>query len=270
MTLALVPFNAAAPVIAPVGAAIAGRLARRAVDSAADMVWDRVARRKRRNREWPPPAPAIPRRLRGSVRYGGFYNRYGGDKELKFHDLNITDASASSAGEIFEDSIFEIPAGTGESARIGREICVKKISCRGDITFTGQTTANANNDVVRVLWYLDRSANGAAPNVGDILEHVNVHSFYNLANTKRFRILSDKFLYITSTGAYHDGVSHRHVPVIRRYRFTKRFKGRGLKVDYSGVTGALTELCCNAVGILLISNAGHCRTTIRIRVRYTG
>lgn len=256
-----------------VAPALAGRVARHAVNAAGDAIGDALFRRKRRRQAPAPrgldPYPPIPPRLRGSVRYGGFYNRYGGDKELKFFDITDLGYNAvGTGGSVVIDTMFGIAAGTGESQRIGRAITVKSIHLKLNFRITEGTTQAASDDI-RVIIFKDMSANGAAAGVTDLLETANWLSFRNLGNSKRFRFLYDKTYTLNCTYAGGDGTNietgRMNMPCFINLNFKK-----GLTVDYSGVAGALTEICCNNVGMLLISSSGSMNWIHSVRVRYTG
>ena len=60
---------------------------------------------------------------------------------------------------------------------------------------------------VRCLFVMDRQVNGATPAVSDILNISDWQSFNNLANSHRFRILSDKLYTINCTAGGYTGTS---------------------------------------------------------------
>lgn len=210
----------------------------------------------------------IPRRMRGKMRVGGFYGRYkSAGAELKFHDITIDDALISASGEIVEDSCNEITQGTTESQRIGRKCTIKFIDWRYNITLNSGSVADVS-DIVRVILYLDRQANGGGANVDLILGAAATYqSFNNLANKSRFRILCDKFYTMNPTAAAGGDATTLSMNRMKSVRFTRRCS---IPIEYDNNTGALTEIRSNNIGVLLISKEGLCSFDSHMRLRFRG
>ena len=206
---------------------------------------------------------------RGFDRVGGFYGRYGGRRsEQKFHDLELN-ANLAGAGAV-TDSLNLIAQNVTESGRIGRKCTISNVSWRYSISLPeiDAVATPASPDVVRVIVFLDKQCNGATATVTDVLESANFQSFNNLANKSRFRTLMDRthninYLTLASDGAAV--VSSANV----REDFSW-YKKCSIPLEFDGVTGAITELRSNNIGVLLISRDGLATLDSKFRLRFTG
>ncbi len=198
----------------------------------------------------------------GYTRRAGYY----GGIENKFFDLDIDDATIAGGGTIAEDSCNAIAQGTGECNRDGRKCTINAINWRYKIS-VGSTTTLACSDVVRVILYLDKQANGAAATTTDILESDDYQSFNNLANRKRFKILMDRTHDVNAPGAAGNGTANDSVP----YNITSSlYKKCNIPLEYSSTTGAITELRSNNIGVLLLSKNGAYGFESKMRLRFIG
>ncbi len=215
----------------------------------------------------------ISTRRKGYGRTGGYYGRYGQgpNAELKFHDLVIDDAVVASAGTIAQASCVIIPQGTTESTRLGRKITVKSINWRMEIGLAeldAQATPG-NEEIIRIIVYLDKQTNGAAAAILDILETANYQSFNNLANKSRFRTLMDRtyalnYNTLASDGA---GVTSSNAMSIQDSFFKKC--NIVIEYDNTATDGAITTQRSNNIGVLTISKSGTGRFLTQMRIRYS-
>ncbi len=211
------------------------------------------------------------RGVAGFQRTSGFYGRYQGpDAELKFHDVDLDDAVIDTAGTITA-TVNIIPQDVTEKTRVGRKCTIKSIGWRYRINLPEQdaVATPANSDVVRVIMYLDKQANGATAAVTDLLESANFHSFNNLANKSRFRVLHDamydlNFLTLASDNA---GVVSS-AGVNRSGEFFKKCN-IPIEFDDTATTGAIGTIRSNNLGVLLISSAGQAGFDSKIRLRFS-
>ncbi len=207
-------------------------------------------------------------RYRGKMRIAGYYGRYNKRNlvraELKFHDLDIVDTAIATGGTI-TPSWNLIPQGTTEIQRLGRKCTIKHIAWRFSMTKTQEVTSSADS-IVRMIVYLDKQANGAAATVTDILENGDFQSFYNLANSSRFRILIDR-TYDMNSFAGGAGTALQSYTRSTSGMMSKRVN---IPLEFSSTTGAITEIRSNNVGLLLISNRGQVRLDSSMRIRFTG
>ncbi len=215
------------------------------------------------------------RRGAGFLRRVGYYRGRGtkhgcGGKELKFHDLDIDDAAIATNGNIAQVSCLTIVQGDGESERIGRKICVKKIGWRFEIL---KNTAGdlLSADVVRVILYLDQQTNGATAAVsgdGGIVEADDYQTFLNLANKGRFKIMMDRTYDMNTFAGAGNGTANDSSPVL----VTDSFYWKGaipIEYDSGAATGVITTMRSNNIGVLLFSRGGLCTFGSKMRIRFT-
>ncbi len=205
----------------------------------------------------------------GKTRVGGYYGRYAGrDGELKFHDVDLDDAIVSATGTMTA-SINLIPQGTTEKTRIGRKCTLRNISWRYqcDLPLRDAVATPQQPDTVRIILFNDKQCNGATATNTDILETADFQSFRNLSNSGRFNILMDKLVTLNYTTFASDGAGVvSNCAVIREGTF---FKSLTLPLEFSGITGAITEIRSNNLGVLIISSEGQAGFESKIRLRYS-
>ncbi len=115
--------------------------------------------------------------------------------------------------------------------------------------------------------YLDKQANGAAAAVSDISETATWRTFNNLSNSGRFVILMDKTINMNYCTLGIDGVTNRKMQVFYDDQFHKKVN---IPIEFSGITGGITEIKSNNIGILLFSRQGLVEFNSNVRVRYEG
>lgn len=206
----------------------------------------------------------------GYTRVGGSYARSSNPGEKKYFDLNVSQFTVATAGTFF-DSFFEgLAAGTGENQRIGSRITLSSIHAQMKLFADNQTTNTVVATTTRILVWMDRQANGAAPVTKDLLRELtaggnnpDIYSFRELDNASRFRILADKWVTInpnTQNAALGSQNTTRWVKF--------HFKVPKTVINFSSTTGALTEIKSTNFGILLISDNALTKAQFRTRVRY--
>ncbi len=215
----------------------------------------------------------------GVTRKVGFYGRYpGADRmprsgagELKFFDRTLDDAVVATAGSVV-DSVVLIAQGVTENTRIGRKCTVKSISWRYQLKLptVDAVAIMQKPDTCRIIMFWDKQCNGvtaAATGDSGILAAASWHSFNNLTNTGRFRVLHDKTITLNPSAGLSDGAGLASTgEVIREGSF---YKTCNIPLEFSDTAGAITELRSNNIGVLLISSAGLCGFLSRVRVRFS-
>lgn len=206
----------------------------------------------------------IPRFRRGYGRTGGFYGRYPpmGD-ELKFLDT-VMNAPIDTTPEVLATGQpCLIVQGATESNRIGRKCVVKSISIKGTLTFTPAAAATAAVSAsIQVVW--DKQANGSALTVTDVYTPNGSYltDYRNMANSTRFQILK-AFSWTFNSSA---GVTTAYNPVRKWVNWSKKVN---IPLEFSGATGAITEIKSNNICILGVSQGGDdlmtWNGTVRIR-----
>ncbi len=194
----------------------------------------------------------------------------GPSAELKFHDLDIDDATIAANGTIAEDSVLTIAQGTTESTRIGRKLTVKSINWRMQIKLLASTATAATSDSIRVILYLDKQTNGAAATVTDILEADDFQSFNNLANKSRFRTLMDRnYDMVAKSGSGRgstDTLAFGEDVVNDTF-----FKRCNIPIEYdnSAADGTIGTMRSNNIGVLLLASSGSVQFGSKMRIRFS-
>lgn len=190
--------------------------------------------------------------------------------EWKFHDISMVDSVVSATASIVEDSCCAIAQGITESQRIGRKCTLKSINFRYQVNLPEKNdVASANaGDNVRVILYQDRQCNGAAIATTDLLESgTNYQSFNNLANSGRFRVLMDRTHTINYQTMTADALNNfEHARVVSSHSW---YKSCSIPIEFSSTTGAISEITCNNIGVLVVSSDGVAEFIGNMRVRFS-
>ncbi len=98
-------------------------------------------------------------------------------------------------------------------------------------------------NLVRIMFGIDKQANGAAPDASMVFDETNIitlHSFNNLSNKGRFITLYDKFHTFFTTEAFLSSTA-----VHLTYKNFNFYKKMRVPIVYDSNLGAITERCCN-------------------------
>ena len=181
--------------------------------------------------------------------------------ESKFFDSS-DNVAVPAAGDV-NASLCLISQGAGDSQRLGRKIFPTSVGLKGSLTFTSPSGTNLT-DLVRVVVFIDKQANGATATVAQLLQGANYNNWRNLDNTDRFMFLYDKVhtLGLTASGS---------ASTVVRKKFNVWLQlPSDLEIQYSSTTGALTELTSANIGVMSISLLDGDTTLDYIsRLRYT-
>lgn len=153
-------------------------------------------------------------------------------------------AAISASGLTFK-LLNGIANGDGSNLRDGRVVELEKLEIRfahGLPKVTGATAGDA--DSMRIIIFVDRSANGAAPVTTDLLLTTATYlSPYNLFNSSRFCILYDDMLdHMHSAGDATDWGEDR-----TSERLSINIEG--LETIYKGTGSAITDISSNSLWI---------------------
>ncbi len=203
----------------------------------------------------------------GFTRSAGFFGRFGIGGELKFHDLDIDDATIASGATIAQDSCNKIAQGVTEVQRIGRKCTVRSINWRFQISTNVQSnTASPATEVVRVILYLDKQANGATATTAAIVESDDFQTFNNLANKSRFRTLMDRTYPLQLMAASGADATAEWAGENVTDTF---FKKVNIPIEFDSTTGAITEIRSNNIGVLLLGKQGLAVFASKMRIRFS-
>lgn len=188
--------------------------------------------------------------------------------ELKFYDSDSNFTNVPVTGLIVP-SVNTIRQGVTESNRVGRKCTLKEIHWKVVIRLDRrQSDAGvSDSDIIRFIMYVDMQTNGQPATVLDILETEEYLSFRNLANAKRFKVMADRRFIMNrvTLGVDFDANAFNSSALYAELEFNKRVN---IPIEFDGETGAVSEMCTNNVGLLVITETFAAGYVSRVRVRY--
>lgn len=189
--------------------------------------------------------------------------------ELKFFDQAISFATPSSSGTIFSGSMNPIVQGASEVNRIGRKCTVKRVDARFILQLAGDEDVLDSSDLVRIIVYLDKQANGAIATTLGLLESADLLSFNNLEENSRFRRLMDK-TFLIQAGGGGLGADAAAKKSVRCFKYIKWGMNVNIPLEFSGAAGVIGEVRSNNLGFLAISLNDKATLSSETRIRFTG
>lgn len=186
--------------------------------------------------------------------------------EFKFKDTTKAQASTATAGAIFTDTLLAMVEGNTDSTRIGNRITVRSVMLRGTAMLPAATDSANTSQVVRIILYLDRQANGATATVADILASADYRSFNNLDNSDRFRTLAEETVDLVAQGAVPTGAALTFGKVRQSFFLKAKLN---IDVKYKANGGDITDLASTNIGVFVIGESNFATVGYIARVRYT-
>ncbi len=223
----------------------------------------------RNNTRPKPRAMVVP----GLTRRVGFYqSRARASEELKFKDVDIAllaDITAETSILASSGLLNLIAQGTGESQRIGRKCTIKSISLKGNYRLQPAESAPEFASSMFYLYILlDTQCNGTLATWGNVFNSTNAaKGHFNLKNQGRFKLLCKKVIELASSAS---GALDTYG---NRERNLEIYKRVNIPIEFSGVTGALTEVRSNNIFFAWGSGSGGddiLRFDGQARVRFVG
>ena len=174
--------------------------------------------------------------------------------ETKYIFKAEDDEDCIVTGEV--KALSNVVQGDDNITRDGKKIQVFEWSLDMNMTLG---TANADNDLVRVIGVIDKQTNGATYGIAELLQttsagNILVSSIF-INNKKRFRILFDRTYKLTSGGTE---VAHL------RYR-----KKLNLPIQYDANNGNVADLVSNSFSFFIANaNANVCTYTYESKISF--
>ncbi len=193
--------------------------------------------------------------------------------EKKFLDavwasVAISTTWTSPASDLGQ-SLCLIPQGVTEITRVGRKVCVHDVSFRGAIHQAAGTTVTTGHNICRIMLIHDKQCNGANATMTDIYENstTGIHSFRNLANQGRFRVLWKTQFKFNNPAFAGDGTTQDHPAQIIPFNFYRKVD---LPIEYDGTAGAIGELQSNNIFLTICCHQTTSALTLigRCRIRF--
>lgn len=187
--------------------------------------------------------------------------------ETKFFDTNLANNALAVAGAVFQHS--NMAQGDDQSTRTGIKISPIGLDCRCDLFMTTNPAANAFLPEVRVIFFQDLEAIGAAPAVTDVLASADPDQHIKWVNKSRFHILSDKtYDFRSSFCGLIDSTPHQAFP-LRHFRTVIPKRKFHKTIRYLDGTGNPTDNGAGCVYSLWITNSVQWTPNCTFRVRLT-
>lgn len=213
----------------------------------------------------------------GFTRASGYYGRYGTRAarkraqrlcmpvEEKFFDTTLSFSFDATAEVPATGQLALIPQGDTESTRDGRQCTITSIYIKGMAQFVPAAAATASS-IAYLYLVLDTQCNGAAAGATDVLTGTGmITAHMNLANSGRFKILK-KWVIAQNATAGVTTAYNNYVTYIEGYKKCK------IPMEYSGTTGAISEIKSN--NIFLLSGSSITDDTVNFsgscRLRFVG
>lgn len=188
--------------------------------------------------------------------YRGFTPRAYSLGEWKYLDTAIAMNMNTTGAQLLVNGLAP---GSGASERIGMKVTVRSIQLR----LAQYVTAGTGSDQFqRVLLFVDRQANGAAPTLGSQLSANSILGLRSLVNRKRFKILWDKTCHLNATAEPGS--------MVFRTAYLK-FRSPVVMEFNAGVAGTIADIVSNSIYIYTVGSlvagatAGGVEGTCRIR-----
>lgn len=216
-------------------------------------------------------SPAI-----NNMRISGYVGR-----ELKFLDSYRAPAaftttwSAMSPSTGVTDCLTMPAQGDGESNRDGRHYYIHGIYIRGTIqrAVVEADTAPPIQEHARIVLVWDSQTNATAVTATSVMDNgagVDLNSFRNLQNSKRFKILYDKIFkinpQIVNEGAVNSFAAQGWA---QHFKINKTFK-TPIPVNCVATTAAVASCSDNSINMIGVASSTDITLTYDCRVRFTG
>lgn len=149
--------------------------------------------------------------------------------ETKYYDTVPYSGAAIDTSGTVAAGCFNILQGDGGTTRDGDQIKAKSIY----LQFNTEKHASSTGTEMRIIVGIDFRPEGAPPAVTDVLNSASVLSAMNLDHRRRFKILKDWRVILSSTGPVGTKVTRKWYIPLGRKRGRRRM---GLKMGYAGST----------------------------------
>lgn len=148
--------------------------------------------------------------------------------------------------------IGTVAQGDDRENRQGDEIRIKSVFGRFLVYFTGASTSQT--DFYRIMVLFDKQANGALPAATDVVENNNIMAYRSMGKSTRFHVLFDK---MGSLDAYNRTAIHEfYKPKLNQL------------VQYTGTSGAITDISKGSLILLVWSNQISSGPTVNSNIRF--
>ncbi len=192
--------------------------------------------------------------------------------EMKYFDSGLSSISVTASTDWTGTehdpagigTLFVPQQGSGIDQRIGQGCDIHKIKLRGHISSvpqTGEITGDSAS-IVRIILYQDMQTNAAQSQGEQLMQSAgtaarNVHSYQNVDNFGRFRVLKDRKFVLDPNDITWNGTNLTQQGTTRNWRMNCNFR-TPLRVRFNAVNGGtVADIVDNSFHIIAItSNTG--------------
>lgn len=170
-----------------------------------------------------------------------------------------TDWTATELDPATLNTLFVPQEGSAINQRIGRKVCVKKITIRGLIRIPKQANQTATDAAAqcRLIFFIDQQTNGtqaqgeelmAAPGSANAV--LCTSTFQSTANFGRFRVLKDKTYMLQNANLAYDGTNLEVQGLQKQFKFTVKF-AKPLYIHFNSTNGgSVADIVDNSFHII--------------------
>jgi hypothetical protein len=212
------------------------------------------------------------RAIPGYTRTTGKTKMIASTREKKYEDrtISLTLGVVDQDGHV-TGSLSAVPQGTGASQRIGRKYVVTDFMCRYYINFGTESDAQQADEVVRVIFFLDKQCNGNGATPAEVLEPnpgqavTSYLAYKNMDQNDRFVILYDKTHKMDKQAGANNGGTDVFAATGSMGRCYKKGYWQHL---CTGTGATVGDLATNNISMLAISKSNKCTINAISRVRF--
>ncbi len=183
---------------------------------------------------------------------------------MKFYDQKLslasltaaTDATGGEHNPSATIALNTVVQGDGESNRDGRQIVMRNLSLRGNISVAPQVDESTTDrsELCFVSIILDTQTNGALLNSEDVYKNVlgtalgACQPFRNLKFSKRFRVLATKTITLPQQEVVHDGTNIEVGGFVVPFEMYVNLKN--MTVNYSSTSESIANITDNSISVI--------------------
>lgn len=179
--------------------------------------------------------------------------------EKKWYDTQVTSQAVSTGGAVNPMLDLNVWAGNNaarQNEREGNTLVVTSLKFDG-LVYIDQTFASPDaNNIVRIMLVQMTDDNITAPNLSDVLETVNIDSFYKLKGQRRYKVHYDKRFYLQNTTQNASPYDTPTEPFRKRFIIKAKIPKKGLKVAYAQGSISGNGPVQNGFFLLAVSDSG--------------
>lgn len=146
-----------------------------------------------------------------------------------------------------------VAQGDDRENRKGDEIRIKSVFGRF-LIYQSASAASTQTDFIRIMVLFDNQANGAKPAYTDVVENNNVMAYRTMGKSTRFHVIYNKLITLDPSN---------RSKIVSFYK-----KNLNQLVQYTGSSGAITDISKGSLILIAWSNQASLTPTINSNIRF--